>query len=174
VGLGAPCDGYIVQHVNFACIINGQSDGGEYWEAWKVREGWSKARIFDEVRDHALIRIGLTDGWYKQVGEIRFYCDRTTKDLAKMGWEPNQTYRGKFGICPTSAGELISTGDIPEFWELEQRDGIGWRVFEADWLCTPPKVNEPLNIDVAAWPVRETVFTTQGPLPPGTILDPTR
>jgi RHS repeat-associated protein len=169
---GAPCDGYVVQHVVVACSIvlcvKGQCAIDldqitpiEYWEAWHVPPG---EPLSPEKQDRGASSNDKTSailknnacGYYYQTGEVKFYC---TKDIDLSGWHNGKTDGIKFygkGDCGTTPGFLLSTDERPDLWDKRPMDGPAFRSFIANWDCCPcrgiKRIEQPLGGNADASP----------------------
>lgn len=162
---GAPCDGFVVQHVVVACSVvrcKGQCaidldqiTPFEYWEAWRVPQGEplspEKQRKGASSNDKATATlVDKACGYYHQTGEIKFYC---AKDVDLSRWHNGRTDGMKFyggeGDCGTTPGFLLSTDVRPDFWDKKPVDGSAFRYFVANWDCCPclgkKRVDQPLG-----------------------------
>lgn len=158
---GAPCDGFIVQRVSVACIVNPCVNGQcsvdlekanvfDYWEAWPVQRGQNKStlrrrpyRYTDAARFTA---IDNRCGYYFQSGEVKFFCKNPAEDPTgnNVGtgeltdWH-DPTKFGPInygpGECGTTSGDLKSKGQEPAFWNRHPVDGPAQRSFVLDWYC---------------------------------------
>jgi len=109
----APCDGYIVQKVDYISFIRNcdHSPGnwpanmpgpigseyplqGTYWEAWPVTRGQTApdpvpGNAFSTDDVWARPEMFQTYGYHLMTGAVRFYCRRVTGDLGTYGWPPD-------------------------------------------------------------------------------------
>jgi RHS repeat-associated protein len=156
---GAPCDGWLIQHVMYTCIKKGcradrpTIEHNEYSEKWPVAKDDVVVRVRDEngfpLATHTdQASVTLEDsfcGYYHQTGEVRLYCKRTadvpqqfresTSGVGELeGWRPGEIGR----VCDTGGGLLpILKGKPPAFWTEKNTgvDGRGRRSFWAVWNC---------------------------------------
>jgi RHS repeat-associated protein len=142
---GAPCSGYIVQKVDFACEVipcwlcpplypTGSGTRFTYWEAWYVRKNdnrWTRQED-GEINFTDFSNLKTHDdrcGYGTVSGEIRFYCKNGNGGTGVLSrrWTKNETY----GLepCSVTAGYLPSTSDPSKanFWNLPPKAGPAFR-----------------------------------------------
>jgi hypothetical protein len=174
---GHKAKGYLIQKVTVHCAISTCTDWIEdslcgpiphcgcrnyekhsfsYFEAWRVGfnstqptnpPGWG-ATAWD---DYASFTVpDRTCGQYKQEGELRFYSDADTGDIANdPKWSPKPLpfrFGQETGSCATGAGDLYSIdgkGGDPAFWSMKTPIAEGNRAVPLDWYCCDCKGTKP-------------------------------
>jgi len=131
----APCDGYIVQKVDFTCSVKrcrggrAESEEFSYWEAWFVRE-----RTRGNVRDISSLEADNNRcGEKSSKGTVKFFCRTTTGDLSALG--VGRVFGS--GRCTMTAISLPSTDKKPAWWDKQPVEGPANRLATVDWKCCP-------------------------------------
>jgi RHS repeat-associated protein len=148
----APCNGFIIQKVDVTCRMSAcDADSPaekpySYWEAWPVMRG-RKTAWKALSRDTARCPVqNCQKGVYQQETELRFFCNtavglqESPPEPSIPGWKPSDRtpdyHPDDRHPCKTQAGVLTSTGNRPDFWDLQAEPGPG-RLFLQDWQCCP-------------------------------------
>ncbi|XZE34772.1 RHS repeat domain-containing protein [Pirellulaceae bacterium SH501] len=157
-----PCAGYIVQKVTVSCtkskckesggcVENKLSDTFSYFEAWYVGKSDTspaEGSYTDRGLTPPKFVVNNSCGSYKQIGEVRFFCESVTGNLGKprVGgglWpvDSNRTFGN--GLCDVGAGVLPATGTEPGWWSAPVPNGdfidrsrkTSTRSMTVDWDC---------------------------------------
>ena len=145
------------EHV-FAVLPFGEDETYTYYEAWPIvfgeRRTQKKINLYNDEASYPSKY--NTEGFYKQEGEIRFFCnnvigsdlenDKKWHNPAKSGVK----WHGK--LCQTTSYLLLSWSEEdnngpPEFWNLAM-DGekMATRSFDLKWSCCNPKGKPELDV----------------------------
>jgi RHS repeat-associated protein len=150
---GAPCSGYIVQKIDFACEVipcwlcpplypTGSGTRFSFWEAWYVRQGDNR---WTEQEDGNITYTDFSNlnthdnncGYSNTRGEIRFYCKDGNKGTGVLSrrWTKNVTYGTE--PCSLTPRYLPSTDDPSkaDFWNLTPKAGPVFRSHYSSYDC---------------------------------------
>jgi len=120
----AQCSGFLIQKVSVNCRVGPcdeppKEDAFSYWEAWRVEEGKRLPRSSRKFIDTAQWDISdCTTGVYRQVGEVRFFCDAELGVPVGTSRIPGWDLKGGLSVwypnaessCRTTPNGLTSTG----------------------------------------------------------------
>ncbi|NLY00947.1 MAG: hypothetical protein GXY83_33060 [Rhodopirellula sp.] len=147
----APCDGYIVQQVDYRCTIKECKDcpnssprdsDFSFWEAWFVEKGDLLHRdwpVLGHTDRSSKVAKDKKCGSVSSVGTIKFFCETTTGYLGLVGvpvrggWTVGAVYGT--GDCRVSPRELPSTGRKPSWWDKEVVEGPAIKSHSVHWNC---------------------------------------
>jgi RHS repeat-associated protein len=161
----APCDGYLVQQIDYRCTIDNcvncpatspAKPDFTFWEAFFVQKGQTleETRVSGQYTytDESRFRvINKKCGNESAVGTIKFFCMTTTGDLGRVskpnpmsGWMVNAKYGA--GDCATRPGTLPSTDKQPAWWgQAALESAQRWSNIYFNCCCAPGFVQADAN-----------------------------